>query len=245
MTIRAIRTAITRPKSSPSRPSGVGLWVFAKAPIAGGVKTRLARGIGVAAATMWYRRTLTKTIATANRSGVSSKIAAAPSAASFKRASPFRQRICDQPMGDLGRRMAAVAKRSRGACVIVGSDIPDLSPSLLRRARSELARFDLIIGPARDGGYYLIGFKTAAHAFPLFHAVRWSSSHALADTLANAPKHWRIGFLPMLRDVDRVEDLKDAEQPGYPPASALVRMISSPGLIRWAAASRLRTIVPS
>jgi rSAM/selenodomain-associated transferase 1 len=215
MTTRAIRTAITRPKSSPSRSDGVALWIFAKAPIAGGVKSRLARGIGVIAAAMWYRRTLTKTIATANRSGVSSKIAAAPSAASFKRASPYHRRVCDQPMGDLGRRMAAVAKRSRGACMIVGSDIPELSPSLLRRSRRELARFDLILGPARDGGYYLIGFKSAAHAFRLFHAVRWSSPHALADTLANAPKHWRIGFLPMLRDVDCVEDLKHAEQPPF------------------------------
>jgi len=207
MTIRAIRTAITIPKSSPSRPDRVALWIFAKAPIAGGVKTRLAHGIGVIAAAMWYRRTLGKTIATANRSGVSSKIAAAPSAASFKRASPFHRRVCNQPIGDLGRRMAGVAKRSRGACIIVGSDIPDLSPSLLRRARREVARFDLVLGPARDGGYYLIGFKSAAHAFGLFQAVRWSSPHALADTLANAPNHWRIGFLPMLRDVDCAKDL--------------------------------------
>ena len=104
--------------------------------------------------------------------------------------------------------MATVAKRSLGACVIVGSDIPGLTAAILRDARSRVARFDLVLGPAHDGGYYLIGLKTAAHAFRLFHRVRWSSSHAQADTLANAPKHWRIGFLPMLRDVDCVEDYR-------------------------------------
>ena len=104
--------------------------------------------------------------------------------------------------------MAAVVKRSRGGCVIVGSDVPDLSPMILRRARQCAARFDLVIGPAQDGGYYLIGLKTPAHAFRLFERVRWSSPHALADTIANAPPHWRIGFLPVLHDVDCGKDLR-------------------------------------
>jgi glycosyltransferase A (GT-A) superfamily protein (DUF2064 family) len=193
MTIRAIRMPITTAKSSPSKRGRLSLLIFAKAPIV--------------AAAAWYRRSLARTVAAAKRSDVPFLIAAAPSAASFNRASSFRQRICDQPMGDLGRRMAAVAKRSRGACVIVGSDIPDLSPDILRRSHADVARFDLILGPARDGGYYLIGLKTPAHAFRLFRSVRWSSPHAMADTLANAPKHWRVGFLPMLQDVDCVDDL--------------------------------------
>lgn len=214
MTIRAIRTAITRPKSSPSRPDGVTLWIFAKAPVAGVVKTRLARDIGVVAATAWYRRILAQTISTAERARIPCRIAAAPCASAFRHSFRSSLPLRDQPMGDLGQRMTTVAKQSRGASLIVGSDIPDLSPSLLRRARRAVARFDLIVGPARDGGYYLIGFRTPAHAFRLFHAVRWSSPHALADTLANAPKHWRLGFLPMLQDVDCLEDLKRAEQPG-------------------------------
>lgn len=208
MTTRAIRTPTTRPKSSPSRSDGVALWIFAKAPVAGGVKTRLARDIGVVAATTWYRRILAQTISTAKRAHILCRIAAAPCASAFRHSFRSSLPLRDQPMGDLGRRMAAVAMRSRGGCVIVGSDIPDLSPFLLRRARSELARFDLIIGPARDGGYYLIGFKTAAHAFHLFQAVRWSSPHALADTLANAPKHWRVRLLPVLADVDVAADLQ-------------------------------------
>lgn len=208
MTIRAIRMPITTAKFSPSKRGRVTLLIFAKAPIAGAVKTRLARDIGFVAAAAWYRRSLARTVAVAKRSGIPFRIAAAPSVASFTRASPLRQRICGQPMGDLGRRMAAVAKRSRGACVIVGSDIPDLSPDILKLARADVARFDLILGPARDGGYYLIGLKTPAHAFRLFRSVRWSNLHTMADTLANVPKHWRVGFLPMLQDVDCVDDLE-------------------------------------
>jgi rSAM/selenodomain-associated transferase 1 len=172
------------------------------------VKTRLARDIGAIAATMWYRRTLARTIATAKRSGVSVRLAAAPCASMFRRCSPLRSRLHDQPKGDLGRRMAAVVKQSRGGCVIVGSDTPGLSPDVIRRAQADAARFDLILGPAQDGGYYLIGLKTPAHAFRLFERVRWSSPHALADTIANAPPHWRIGFLPVLHDVDCGRDLR-------------------------------------
>lgn len=210
MTIRAIRMPITTAKSSPSKRGRVSLLIFAKAPIAGAVKTRLGRDIGFVAAAAWYRRSLARTVAVAKRSGIPFRIAAAPSVASFTRTSPLRQRICDQPMGDLGRRMAGVAKRSRGACVIVGSDIPDLSPDILKRAQADVAHFDLVLGPARDGGYYLIGLKTPAHAFRLFRSVRWSSPHAMADTLANAPKHWRVGLLAILADVDVAADLKSA-----------------------------------
>jgi uncharacterized protein len=132
--------------------------------------------------------------------------------------------VRDQQRGDLGRRMALAAKCRLGFTLIVGSDIPDLAPAILRAAFRSAARFDLLIGPARDGGYYLIGLRTPSHAFRLFAKVRWSSPHALADTLANAPKHWRIGLLPMLGDVDCAADLRRAAQP---PAKALVRTISS------------------
>jgi len=103
--------------------------------------------------------------------------------------------------------MGLVAKSSRGPSIIAGCDIPELSPSILREAADAIRRFDLVIGPARDGGYYLVGLRTPAHAFRLYDCVRWSSEFALADTLRNVPKHWRVYCLPMLSDVDVAEDL--------------------------------------
>ena len=199
MTAAIMTTACRRPiRSSPF------LFIFAKLPVAGAVKTRLARGIGAANAAMWYRRALARTVSSAKQSRV-----------------PFCVLFC-QPMGDLGRRMGLVAKAARGPSIIVGCDIPELSPAILRQAADAVRRFDLVIGPARDGGYYLVGLRSPAHAFRLYDDVRWSSEHALSDTLNNVPKHWRVWCLPMLRDVDVVDDLRQ------PPASAFASTISSP-----------------
>lgn len=168
------------------------------------MKTRLARDIGVARATMWYRRALARTVQAARASRV-------PFCVLFR-----------QPAGDLGRRMGLVAKAAGGPSIMVGCDIPELSPAILREAADAARRFDLVIGPARDGGYYLVGLRGPAHAFRLYERVRWSSEFALSDTLRNVPKHWRVHTLPMLRDVDVAEDLR------HPPASAFASTISSP-----------------
>lgn len=196
---------------------GVRLIVFAKAPVGGRVKTRLARGIGMAAATAWYRRSLIRTLTVLRKAGFDCDVAAAPSALAFREASRISGRIGTQAPGDLGRRMAMAAKIVQGPCVIVGADIPGLSDIIVRRARDAVRRYDLVLGPARDGGYYLVAVKSPAHVFRLYDRVRWSSEHTMADTLANAPKHWRIAFLPMLDDVDVAEDLKASR---HPPTSA-------------------------
>lgn len=195
--------------------------IFAKTPVAGAVKTRFARDIGVVRATAWYRRQLLRTIRAARESRVPFGVA-------------WRQ-----PFGDLGRRMGLVAKAARGPSIIIGCDIPELSPAILRASADAVRRFDLVIGPARDGGYYLVGLRTPAHAFRLYDRVRWSSSAALHDTLKNVPKHWRVTFLPILRDVDVAEDLLQ------PPASAFASMISSPSRIACLRASGARTNSPS
>lgn len=213
MTIRARRRPFLRKPPI--------LFIFAKAPIAGAVKTRLARGIGVARATAWYRRALARTIGVTRQSRV-----------------PFVVAL-RQPMGDLGRRMGLTAKIARGPSIIVGCDIPQLSPVILREAADAVRRFDLVLGPARDGGYYLVGLRTPAHAFRLYDRVRWSSAHAMADTQKNAPSHWRVKMLPMLQDVDVVEDLNQ------PPASALAMMISSPSRTSCLRRSAARTNSPS
>jgi len=188
------------------------LIVFAKAPVGGAVKTRLARGLGLAAATMWYRRSLIRTLNMMRAAGLDHTLAVAPSAQVFRNATSIRGRIISQRHGDLGRRMAAAARRGGGAS--------------LRAALDAVQRFDLVLGPARDGGYYLVGVKSPAHVFRLYDSVRWSSEHALADTLENAPAHWRIAFLPMLSDVDVAEDLRPPPQ-----SSSRRRCSSSRGMI--------------
>ena len=189
------------------RRQRVSLIVFAKAPVGGSVKTRLARDIGMAVASAWYRRTLNRTLTMLAGARLDHEIAAAPSAAKFRETCGADRKLTTQAAGDLGRRMGSAAKRAGGPSLIFGVDIPGLSPAILDQAREAVLRCDLVLGPARDGGFYLVGVKTPAHVFRLYDNVRWSSEHALADTLANAPKHWRIHLLPMLQDVDVAADL--------------------------------------
>ena len=186
------------------------LFVFAKAPVAGGVKSRLAREIGVAGAILWYRRSLARTLRTAAAARQCFAVAAAPSAARFRAHSALAASLFDQAAGDLGRRMADAARRARGPSIIIGCDIPGLTSQILCDAAHALGRADLALGPARDGGFYLIAVRTPGHVFRLYDGVRWSSAHAMADVLANVPGHWRVAFLRELQDVDDAAGLAAA-----------------------------------
>ena len=96
----------------------------------------------------------------------------------------------------------ALTAGPRGPVVLVGSDIPGIAAAHIARAFHALARNDLVFGPAADGGYWLIGTRRRILPRDLFRGVRWSTAHALADTLARAPRHWRVAIVDILDDVD-------------------------------------------
>jgi glycosyltransferase A (GT-A) superfamily protein (DUF2064 family) len=89
----------------------------------------------------------------------------------------------------------------KGLAVIVGADIPELRADHVARAFAALGASDIVFGPACDGGYWLIGAKGAARGVKMFARVRWSTEHALADTLANLG-HRRVAMLDPLDDID-------------------------------------------
>ena len=89
--------------------------------------------------------------------------------------------------------------------VLVGSDIPGLGPADIAAAFHALGRADAVFGPAEDGGYWLVGLGPRRPERP-FAAVRWSTRHALADTLANF-RGRRLALLRRLRDGDTAADL--------------------------------------
>jgi hypothetical protein len=88
--------------------------------------------------------------------------------------------------------------------VIVGSDIPDLKAAHIAEAFRLLGPHDLVFGPAEDGGYWLVGAHGRSRMPDLFSGVRWSTEHALADTLRNA--RGSVGMLGKLADVDTEAD---------------------------------------
>ncbi|MBU1210229.1 MAG: TIGR04282 family arsenosugar biosynthesis glycosyltransferase [Alphaproteobacteria bacterium] len=184
------------------------LVLMVKAPEAGRVKTRLARGIGTVAALRFYRSATTAMSHRVSRDRRwTTCLAIAPERALAHPAWPARLKRRGQGRGDLGQRMQRVVDElPPGPVVIVGSDIPGITPSLIARAFRELGRADVVVGPAPDGGYWLIGFKRLPGKPRIFDNVRWSHAETLADTLRNA-SHLRIATIDVLDDVDEAEDL--------------------------------------
>jgi rSAM/selenodomain-associated transferase 1 len=187
------------------------LIVMAKQPRAGAVKRRLARGIGAVAATRFYRATLRHTLMRlAADARWRTYLAVAPDAALSETCWPSWPRVprIAQAQGDLGARMQALFDRMPpGPVVLVGSDIPGISPAHIAEAFRLLGQADAVFGSARDGGYWLVGFKRSPGRLAPFHDVPWSTDRALAATCANL-KGRRIAFAATLGDVDTAEDLK-------------------------------------
>ncbi len=187
------------------------LVIFARSPRLGAVKSRLAKDIGVVAAWTFYRRTLGTVLRRLGR-GPSwrAMVAISPDGARLAgRCS--RLPVLPQGPGGLGARMGRVfASLPPGPVVIVGSDIPALKARHVAAAFRALGRGQAVFGPARDGGYWLVGLRRAPGegrlARGLFGGVRWSTGHALADTLANLSPG-AAEMLETLSDVDTAADL--------------------------------------
>ncbi|HME25342.1 MAG TPA: TIGR04282 family arsenosugar biosynthesis glycosyltransferase [Acetobacteraceae bacterium] len=180
--------------------------VFARAPRLGAVKRRLAREIGDRAALRFHVATLTRLLRplTADRR-FRTILAVTPDHARFRL--PVRVERMAQGSGDLGERMHRAFRRfPRGRVAIIGCDIPDAGPQDARSAFRALGRAPAVFGPAADGGYWLVAMSPRRPAHP-FAAVRWSTAHALADTLANFSGR-RVIMLRTLHDVDTAADLR-------------------------------------
>ena len=180
------------------------VYVFARAPVLGAVKTRLAADIGAVQALAFYRRSAQALIRRVGRDRRwRTVLALTPHTAPSPRQWPSRPPRIAQGAGDLGRRMARVLDAEPSVpALVIGSDIPDIATGHIARAFAALGEADLVFGPALDGGYWLVGRRPGLALGGLFAGVRWSSPHALADTLANIPSRRRAALLEPLEDID-------------------------------------------
>lgn len=183
------------------------LVVMVKAPQAGRVKTRLAARIGTTEALRCYRVLLERTVR---------KLASDPRWITWLAVTPDRALLqlaawgrnigpvaaIPQGPGGLGRRMQRLMDRlPPGPVVIVGSDIPSIGRLDIAAAFRALGSGDAVLGPAEDGGYWLVGQRRTSGTLRLFDDVRWSSEHTLADTLANLDGR-KLALLRTIADVD-------------------------------------------
>ena len=200
-------------------PEPVGVLVFAKAPIPGGVKTRLAPILGAEGAARLYRRMARQCLETAIAAGIGPvELWCAPDPTHpwfASLAARYGLRLVPQRGRDLGERMhtalAEALQRHRHA-VLIGTDCPALCPEDLRAARDGLdGAMDAVFGPVEDGGYALVALRQVAAA--LFEDIAWSTAGVMAVTRERLRAlEWRWAELPLRWDVDQPEDLRRLRQ---------------------------------
>ena len=183
--------------------------VMLKEPRPGRVKTRLGRDIGMVPAAWWFRHQTARLLRRLEDPRWRLVLAVSPDAEGQRsRVWPAHLPRVPQGTGDLGDRMARLLRRQPpGPICLIGADIPDIGRAHIVRAFDALGRNDAVIGPAPDGGYWLIGLRRTRAVPPrLFDGVRWSGPNARADTLAGL-RDWRVALIDTLRDVDEACDL--------------------------------------
>lgn len=179
------------------------LSIFARLPVPGKVKTRLIPALGEEGAARLYARMLARTVEVAKESGLEFELrVTGGEVAAFHDLFGDDVAVVDQGEGDLGARMARV----EAPALLIGSDCPGVTVPLLQAASGALEDRRVVLGPANDGGYYLIGFREPVSF--LFEEMEWSTPRVFPETLARLATHG-IGpaILPELADIDTAEDL--------------------------------------
>ncbi len=187
------------------------VFLFAKAPRSGFVKTRLASEVGDDAAVRVYR---TIGLRVVRQIAPVSNITVwydPPDALSDMRSWLGDWAYREQPRGDLGTRLSHAfathfARPDAGPVIAIGADAPGVDAGSISRAAELLRTVEVVVGPTEDGGYYLIGL---AHPCPaLFTEIPWGTEKVFETTkVACEAAGLSITTLPVLRDVDRAEDL--------------------------------------
>ena len=188
--------------------------IFAKAPVAHQVKTRLIPLLGPQGAAEFHARCVRIALRTAvdTALGPVTLCCAPDDSASFftQCAADFGVTLCRQSTGDLGERMHHALEQGlaqHAAVIIIGSDCPALTPHTLRTAAQRLETHDAVVAPAEDGGYVLIGTRRSDAA--LFSNIVWSSATVMAQTRDNLHNlGWQWTELATHWDVDHPEDYR-------------------------------------
>lgn len=189
------------------------LIVFCKAPRVGFVKSRLAATVGPEAACRHYGEMVGRLLD--HLQGIEGATLAVTPDDAIGEVSRWKRRpswkAVGQGPGDLGQRMQqAFAQAFEAGCervVVIGSDAPEVTESDVREAFLALRRDDLVIGPAEDGGFWLIGLTQPQP--DLFRDQEWGTNQVCAETLRRAQsRRMLVSCLRLLSDIDTEEDWK-------------------------------------
>jgi rSAM/selenodomain-associated transferase 1 len=179
--------------------------LFIRFPTPGEAKTRLIPAFGAQGAARLHRQLVERTVATVRATGLQLELwTTGAEASAFRHWLGADIAVVEQGAGDLGERMARAA--ARAPVILLGADVPDLAPADLTAAVSALHSVPVALGPAEDGGYYLLALADPCPF--LFTGIKWGSASVLQSTLDRLSRHGqRFSLLRTLADLDRPEDL--------------------------------------
>lgn len=189
---------------------------MAKRPQIGRVKTRLARDIGAAEALRFFRGASASLIRRVARDPRwQTAIAVAPDLAVHERGIwPADIPRVPQGDGDLGARMGRLFHElPPGPVIIIGADIPGITRKHVASAFAALGQHDAVLGPADDGGYWLVGLRRRPRVAEIFADVRWSSEDTFNDTAKNIRgQGLSLAVIGTLADIDTGDDFRKWRQ---------------------------------
>lgn len=186
------------------------LCIFARPPVAGHTKSRLAADLGSEAAAAVAQALLADTVAAARAVPGAQVVLSVTQAFDFGPARGLELWV--QPRGDLGSRLEWTLRRALRRspwAVALGADTPGLSAKMLESTLSVLEERDAVLGPADDGGFYLLGLRACPNG--LLAGIRWSHPQTLSDTEARLrTAGMGLGYTSPWFDLDTVDDLRRA-----------------------------------
>lgn len=190
-----------RQSPAPDKPR---LVLFARYPTPGEAKTRLIPALGAEGAARLHERLTERALGVLRASGLPVELRSTGAEPQAFQDWLGGVAVVDQGGGGLGERMRRAA--APYPSIMVGSDIPDLGPDHIEQAVAALADHDVVLGPAEDGGYYLIGLRRPLDF--LFADMPWGTDAVFAETLRRLRAHdVAPALLEPLADLDRPEDL--------------------------------------
>lgn len=186
--------------------SPVRVVLFTRYPEPGGAKTRLIQAIGAEGAAAVHRTLAERTVKTLDASGLAAEIhITGADESAFREWLGADRNYIEQTKGDLGDRLTAAIEPT--PVLFIGSDCPDLTSDHLQAAATALEEAPVVVGPAEDGGYWLIGLADR-HDF-LFTDMPWGTQDVVTETLARLEaRSIAPAMLDTLADCDRPEDLR-------------------------------------
>ncbi len=203
------------PSARPNRARGSGtVCIFTRPPVAGRTKTRLIDAFGPEGARDLALASFLDTLELVRRAHAGRLVVALSESGELPGLAP-EVPLWQQGEGDLGDRMTRMARQALAVdpawVVIVGSDSPGLAPEILKQAIVTLEQgAPAVLGPADDGGYYLLGLRRCPER--LLRGLEWSTSQTARLTLERLRQHqFEIHLLPPWFDIDRPEDVERLE----------------------------------